>query len=376
MTDVHSPLLSQPGAVAPPEDCPDVGVPWHFGDPFAEQRASTRGAVVSDRSHRGVLAIAGDDRLPWLHSLTSQDFTALADGTGTEALVLDIHGHVEHHVVVAHLDGVVWLDTEPGSAGALLAYLESMRFWSKVEPRDASAELAVLSVVGPATDDLLTSLGVTLPRSPNGVSRLDGSGTAGGGLARRMPWPAAGAVDLLVPRQELAAWWGRLREAGAVPAGSMAFEALRVEALRPRLGIDTDDRTIPHEVGWIGAAVHLAKGCYRGQETVSKVHNVGRPPRTMVLLHLDGSTVELPETGDAVRSGDRVVGRVGTVVRHHELGPIALALLKRAVARDPELAGELMAGDDDRTVAAAVDPDSVPPEAPAPGRDAARALGR
>jgi folate-binding protein YgfZ len=156
----------------------------------------------------------------------------------------------------------------------------------------------------------------------------------------------------------------------------MAFEALRVEALRPRLGMDTDDRTIPHEVGWIGAAVHLDKGCYRGQETVSKVHNVGRPPRVMVLLHLDGSPSVLPDTGDAVRSGDRVVGRVGTAVWHHELGPIALALLKRSVVTGSTVPSELMAGDDDRVVMAAVDPDSIPPETPAPGREAARSLGR
>ena len=371
-----SPLLSQPGSVPPPDDSHDAGVPWHFGDPFAEQRAAARGAVVVDRSNRGLLAIPGADRLSWLHSLTSQHFTSLADGMGTEALVLDMHGHVEHHTVVAHLDGSVWLDTEPGSAAALLSYLDSMRFWSKVEPRDASAELAVLSLLGPATGDVLAAMEVTLPASPYGVNVLDGPGAAGGGIVRRMPWPALQSADLLVPRQELETWWGRLRDAGARPAGSMAFEALRVEALRPRLGIDTDDRTIPHEVGWIGVAVHLEKGCYRGQETVSKVHNVGRPPRVMVLLHLDGSPDVLPETGDAVRSGDRVIGRVGTAVSHHDLGPIALALLKRSAAREGSVAGDLVAGDEDRAVAAAIDPDSIPPEKPAPGRDAARALGR
>jgi folate-binding protein YgfZ len=358
-----SPLLTAPGAVANPEGAADFGVAWHHGDPFAEQRAAVRSAVVVDRSNRGVLAVPGPDRLSWLHSLTSQDFEHLADGAATEALILDVQGRVEHHAQAAHLDGTVWLDTEPGKAAALLAYLESMRFWTKVEPRDATAELAVLTLVGPDTPRILTDLGV----AGSGVTAL-----AGGGFSRPTGWPGQHATDLVVPRADLADWWRRITAAGARPAGSWAFEALRVEALRPRLGVDTDEKTIPHEVGWIGSAVHLAKGCYRGQETVAKVHNVGRPPRRMVLLLLDGTPEVQPETGDPVLAGDKVVGRVGSVALHHELGPIALALLKRTAPVD----GELLAGVDDRQVLATVDPDSVPAEGVAPGREAIRNLGR
>ncbi|KAA2260162.1 folate-binding protein YgfZ [Solihabitans fulvus] len=366
-TEQVSPVLSQPGAVAAPDGSPDTGVPWHFGDPFAEQRSAARGVAVFDRSNRGVLAVPGEDRLTWLHSLTSQDFTGLAEGVGSEALILDVHGRVEHHAVVANVGGTVWLDTEPGAVPPLLKYLTAMVFWSKVEPRDASGEFALLSVVGPEAEALLAKLGLPVPAKPNGVVEL-----ADGGLARRMPWPGHDAVDLLVPREALVDWWQRLTDAGARPAGSWAFEALRVESLRPRLGVDTDDRTIPHEANWIGWAVHLDKGCYRGQETVSKVHNVGRPPRRMLLLHLDGSREIQPETGDPVLAGERVVGRVGSVARHHELGPIALALVKRSVPVDTEL----IAGAEDRAVQAAVDPDSVPPDTPALGRAAARNLGR
>ncbi len=105
-----------------------------------------------------------------------------------------------------------------------------------------------------------------------------------------------------------------------------AFEALRIAAHQPRFGLDTDHRTIPHEVGWIGAAVHLDKGCYRGQETVARVHNLGHPPRRLVLLHLDGSADRLPAHGDPVELGGAAVGSVGSAARHYELGPIALAL--------------------------------------------------
>ncbi len=358
----ESPLLATPGAVAELEaGSPDAGTAWHYGDPFAEQRSAVRSVVVVDRSNRGVIAVPGDERLPWLHALTSQHFTELPELAGTEALVLDAQGHVEHHVVVGHADGTVWLDGEPDRTAGLLDYLGKMVFWSKVEPRDATSELALLTVLGPDADRLLTGLGVDVPTAAYQLTALPG-----GGFARRMPWPGRHAVDLLVPRDRLTDYWQRLTDAGARPAGSWAFEALRVEALRPRLGLDTDERTIPHEVNWLAPAVHLDKGCYRGQETVAKVANIGRPPRRMVLLHLDGSLEMLPETGEPVRLGDRVVGRVGSVARHHELGPIALALLKRSAPTD----AELLAGEGDHVVQAAVDPDSIAPEKAAPGRDA------
>jgi folate-binding protein YgfZ len=110
-----------------------------------------------------------------------------------------------------------------------------------------------------------------------------------------------------------------------------------VEARRPRLGYETDHRTIPHEVGWIGSAVHLNKGCYRGQETVARVHNLGKPPRRLVLLHLSGDSEELPPAGTPVLLGERQVGFLGTALHHYELGPIALAVIKRSLPDDAAL---------------------------------------
>ena len=341
----------------------DGEVPAHRGDFLAEQRAMARSAAVVDRSHREVLAVPGDERLSWLHLLLTQHVSDLPDGAGTESLVLDANGRVLHHMVVSHVDATVWLDTEPGDAAMLLDYLVKMRFWSKVEPRDATAELAVLSVVGPETSAVLTAAGVPVPDGPYSSAPLPG-----GGLVRRMPWPGPDAAEVLVPRADKDAWLARLTTAGAHPAGTMAFEALRVEALQPRLHRDTDDRTIPHEVGWIPSAVHLEKGCYRGQETVARVANLGRPPRRTVLLHLDAGDEELPTPGDPVLRDGRAVGRVGTVALHHELGPVALALVKRSVPVD----AELVAGTGDRAAPARIDPDSLPPDddAPPPGRAA------
>ncbi|MGW5051040.1 CAF17-like 4Fe-4S cluster assembly/insertion protein YgfZ [Actinokineospora sp. NPDC004072] len=365
---MNSPILSAPGAVPPPEETTDPGVPWHFGDPFAEQRAATRTAAVVDRSHRQVVAVPGEERLSWLHLVVSQHVSGLPAGAGCEALILDSQGRVDIHLVMSHVGDTVWLDTEAGAStvGArggrvpLLEYLEQMRFWSKVEPRDATAEKAVLTVVGPQTPAMLADFDLPVPDGEYATAER------GGVLVRRMPWPGPDAADLLVPRSDLAAWWTRITAAGARPMGSLAFEALRVAALRPRLGVDTDEKTIPHEVSWVPSAAHVAKGCYRGQETVSKVHNIGRPPRRMVLLHLDGAADELPETGAAVLAGERVVGRVGSAVQHHELGPVALALLKRSV--DPST--PLTAGG----AQAAVDPDSVPAEIGGAGRAAAQGL--
>ncbi len=351
-----SPLLTLPGAVPSPEESPDSGVAWHYGNPFGEQRDAASRAAVIDRSHRFVIAISGEERLTWLDTISSQRIKDLPDGTSAENLSLDVNGRIEHHFVQTDLGGVTWIDTETSPGPALLNFVTKMVFWSKAEPRDGS-ELAVLSLLGPDASAVLQAVGAPVPEGLYDAAPLDAENVSAGGFVRRMPWPGAHAYDLLVPRSALVGWFTRLRDAGAAPAGTWTYEALRVESIRPRAGVDTDVKTIPHEVRWIGGvtetgAVHLDKGCYRGQETVARVHNLGRPPRHLVLLHLDGSADGRPETGDEVTAGGRVVGRLGTVVDHFELGPIALALVKRTIPIETEL----VAG----PCAASIDPDSVP----------------
>jgi folate-binding protein YgfZ len=310
----------------------DEGVPWHFGDPLREQRVLSTGAGVVDRSNRDVLVVPGDDRLGWLHSICSQHVSSLADGDATEALVLSPHGHVEQHWQVTELDSTVWLDTEPGAAAEVLGYLHKMQFLKRVEPADVSADWAVLSLVGPAASTVLAVAGLPVPDRAGRATAIDG-----GGFVRRMDWPASEATDLIVPRAAAEGMIDALVQAGAQRAGLWAFEALRVEARRPRLGLETDHRTIPHEVGWIGSAVHLDKGCYRGQETVARVQNLGRPPRRLVLVHHSGDSDVLPEPGSPVELEGRTVGFLGTAVHHYDLGPIALAVVKRNLADDAAL---------------------------------------
>lgn len=301
---VSSSLLARPGAVD--GSGIDAGVAAHYGDPFREQRRLIESGGVVDRSHRGVLRVSGEDRLSWLHSLTSQHLETLPEGEVREALILSPHGHVEHHLVM-HDDGAsTWMHIEPGTTQALATYLESMKFMLRVEVHDESESFGVMSVLA------------------------DGE------------WR-----DELVATGELEA---RVDELGLSLAGHQAYEALRVADHRPRLGFETDHRTIPHEIGWIGTAVHLNKGCYRGQETVARVHNLGRPPRRLIAGYLDGTADELPPPHTPVELDGRQVGFLGSAVQHADLGPIALAVIKRQTSDDAMLTVEGMAMKPERVV--------------------------
>jgi len=313
MSDQESPLLAWPAAVQ--AGWPDQGVAAHYGDPLREQRGLDTTAGLVDRSNRGVLTITGPDRLSWLHSLTTQHLDRLAVGQSAQALILSPTGHVEHHLTLTDDGTTVWLHVEPGTAADLVAFLESMRFMLRVEVADVSQDYAVLTVLGPAGGDLAAELE---------------------GVRARVEPGSFGSIDLIVARDRLADAAAELVRRGGALGGMWAFEALRIAARVPRFGLDTDHRTIPHEVGWIETAVHLNKGCYRGQETVARVHNLGHPPRRLVFLDLDGSVDRLPAHGDPVeldRPGEErtVVGFTGSAARHYELGPIGLALVKRTV---------------------------------------------
>ncbi len=349
MTEYRSPLLDWPGAVA--ADGPDAGIAWHYGDPLREQRLAATRAGLLDDSHREILMGPGVDRLGWLHAIVSQHVANLRDGDSTETLVLSPNGHVEQHWRLTELtegteagEGTVWIDTEPGQAEAVLKYLLMMRFLKRVEPAVVTEQFALLGVVGPRAAEVLAAAGIPVPVA--GAVRYEG------GFVRAR---ADGRFDVLVPRARLADVAVSLRDSGAVPVGSWGAAARRVEARQPRLGLDTDHRTIPHEVGWIGSAVHLDKGCYRGQETVARVQNLGRPPRRLVLLHLSGDSEQLPVPGTPIERDGRAVGFLGTAVHHFELGPVGLAVVKRGVGP----ADTLTVGGQ----GAALDPDDAEPVA-------------
>ncbi|MBU4216131.1 MAG: folate-binding protein [Actinobacteria bacterium] len=355
----RSPLLDRHGAVA--GTGADAGVAWHYGDPTAEQRALVRGAAVVDQSQLGVVTVTGPDRLTWLHSITSQQLTGLAPRTSTETLVLSPNGHIEHAAAVVDDGTVTWLITE--TAPGLAAWLDSMRFMLRVEVADVTDDWAVLGepVAAEGGADELVTWHDLWPRVAVGGTRYGPSDEEHPGADRA--WRL-----VLVPRGELLREVAAREAAGWSLAGTWASEALRIEAWRPRFSHEVDHRTLPHELDWLRTAVHLNKGCYRGQETIARVHNLGRPPRRLVMLHLDGSGHLLPEPGASVRAqaDGPVLGVLTSSARHHELGPVALAVLKRSAPVDLDL----IVDEDGGAVAAAQDvvvpPDGVSVDRPAP----------
>ena len=283
-------LLSLPGAVA--ASGADAGVAAHYGSFNVEQRTLSSGEGFVDLSHREVVRIAGPDRLTWLHSLTSQHLESLAAGVWTDALILSPQGHIEHFFSGVDDGEAFTAWTEPGHGEVLLAFLERMKFWSDVVIT-AEPDLAV----------------VWRPAADGAVGRTS-----------------------FIPRDSLRAYV----DAAGPACGLWAYDALRIERGEPRVFVDTDHRTIPNEIGLVGT--HLDKGCYRGQETVARVHTLGRPPRRLVLLHLDGSENRLPTAGTPLLTeAGKEVGFVGTSARHFELGPIALGLVKRSVPLEDQL---------------------------------------
>ena len=280
------------------EDGPDKGAIWNFGEPNKEQRALAEGKAWADLSHLAVIAISGEDRLKWLHDLTTQYLVDAGAGIWLSAMILDPQGHVEYQFNVVDDGTTSYLVMDPHFVEGLSTYLNKMRFMLRVEVRDATQEFAVM-------------------RAPGAANEIGG--------------PFA-----LVPRAEL----DEMKEAfnsTATQVGTWALDAERVAAGRPRHGIDTDFKSIPNELGVLNGAVHMNKGCYRGQETVAKIYNLGKPPRRLVMLHLDGHAVVMPPTGTPVMNGEVQVGFLGTVARHHELGPIALAIVKRNTPVDAQL---------------------------------------
>ena len=367
-----SPLLTRPGAVATAPGDPDEPVPSHFGDPGREQAALAEGRAACALA-RDVVAVTGPDRLSWLTTLSSQVLTALEPGDGgAEALLLDAQGHITHALAALDDGRTLWLVTESGGGADLAAFLDSMRFMLRVEVAERPDVMA-LGALGEGLEALAQAARDTAPDSPTdpeapATSQADAAQTGAepqGSLIGlwRDPWP--GVVEggtsydvgedrphpgqgyrgghVLVPAQSVNAVVEAFLAAGEGRrlAGALAWEALRIEAGRPRHAREADARAIPHELDWLRTAVHLTKGCYPGQETIARTLNLGRPPRRLTVLQLDGLVGDLPRPGATVRMGERTVGAVTSVARHHELGPIALALLRRAVPAGEQLTVEV-----------------------------------
>jgi hypothetical protein len=297
-----------------------------MSNPFVDQRRLVEGdAAVSIEA--GVVLVTGPDRFDVLNATLSQDLRGLAVGDSRDALELDGQGRIQHSIhVLESIDGTLLI--VPGTSGAdVAAWLDARIFMEDVQALDVTTQFSVW-----------------------------GGAVAFGDLAWIDPWPTVvpGGItygDLVIPGW---AWVETLLPAGEQPnvdvLGADFVDPLRVVAGRPSMA-EVDDRSLPHELDWLRTAVHLSKGCYPGQETVSKIHNVGHPPRRLVRLHLDGSESVFAEAGDLVMLNGDVVGTVTTAGNHFDDGPVALAVIKRTV----DVTTELIVMHDEHPLAATQD---------------------
>jgi folate-binding protein YgfZ len=318
-----------------------LGVAASYGNPFTEQRDLLHGSALVDLSHRGVIAVSGADRLSWLDSLLSQELRSLHAGDSTEALLLDPHGHIEHAIRIVE-DGVTtWLLVDEGRSTSLAKWLDRMRFMKQVEVADVTETVATFGVFDSGVASAALEAVVLAPEATPLIWVDPWNHVSAGGwqYADSAEHPAGqwNYREVLVSRDRVAELVQAMMSAKIAPAGLIALDSLRIAAWRPRVTTEADATALPHETDWLRSAVHLNKGCYRGQETVAKVHNLGRPPRRLVFLTLDGSDAVLPEPGTPVFFGETEVGRITSSGRHFEEGAVALAVIKRSVAPDAEL---------------------------------------
>ena len=306
----------------------------HFGIPLKEQRQLADGAAVADLSATRVFRFTGPDRLTWLNSLTSQKIDQLAPGQSTETLVLSPTGHIEGWLRLVDDGEVLWALSDLRTDEAI-GFLDRMRFMLRVEIEDVTATHQAVGFVGAPPADLATTVVWDDPWPAIGAGSASYAVVDAGAPVASDSHPGA-SIDFriaVVEREVLRTW----RHEGLEVAGRDAWDALRIEAWRPDAQ-DIDHRALVGELDLLRTAVHLAKGCYRGQEAVARVHNLGQPPRRIVFLHLDGSGHLVPPAGAEVRAEVRgqlrAVGHVTTSALHWELGPVALAVIKRSV--DPE----------------------------------------
>lgn len=348
-----SPLLGLSGAI----EAEGMGVASHYGHPLGESRALEEGRAIVDVSNEGVIRVTGSDRLSWLNSMTSQELQNLKPGASTETLLLTPQGRIQHYAGVVDDGASTWLFVNADAAPDFAAYLNRMKFMMRVEVTDESADYGQIVTFAPEIAERIKSqIEVTAVWSDPWQDLLPGGFQYA--QANSHEWRA---IHLLIKRELLTEVARMVRAKEFSVAGRNALEALSIRAWRPTLA-EVDERAIPHELDWMRTAVHLNKGCYRGQETVAKVHNLGRPPRRLVMLHLEGADAEMPAPGALIHSQDdpeRPVGRVTRVALHHDWGAIALALLKRNTPVDAELTVVLPSGG----ACAAVQEVIVPPEA-------------
>jgi folate-binding protein YgfZ len=293
-----------------------------YSNPLVEQREFVSGSSAVLLEEKSVLVVSGEDRLIWLNDLFSQKLDDLKPGVSVEALWLDAQGRIVRDFHIVDDAEKSWLITYSTELANLVTQLQRMVFRAKVTIEDVSEDYAVVATWAKDVSGSVISWQDPWPEVTAGGWRY--------GEGPSEPWNYR---ESLVPVAQVDSVWKEFKH-----CGTMALDALRVAAMRPTGPNEIDEKALPHEFDWLASAVHMNKGCYRGQEAVAKVHNLGHPPRRLVFLHLDGSAHALPDLGDEIFGTDDVaIGKVTSVGQHHEMGPIALGLVKRNTPVDIDL---------------------------------------
>lgn len=381
--------------------------PEHFGNPLREQALLAQGQAWAWLS-RDVVEVSGADRLGYLTTVSSQVLTDLEnDGQSRQVLFLDANGHILYAALAVSAlvpapaeqaapgEQSVLLLVDAGCGEGLAQLLNSRRFMLRVQAQ-VHPDLQVAGAIGDGVQKLA---GVVDEKSlvttwhdpwpgitPGGSTYFTGARHPGanyhaGGVVVALeagqtapdqaaasgqeaaqlalaPGQAAASGSAAAPGQETVPG----QTTGLTQVGELAWEALRIEAGLPRWAREVDSRAIPNELDWLRTGVHLNKGCYPGQETIARTVNLGRPPRRLVQLQLAGWQGQLPEVGARVYlpAGDnpagKAVGTITSVARHWELGNIALALVRRGVPAQAELAVDLESGYESASQELLVDP--------------------
>jgi folate-binding protein YgfZ len=290
-----------------------------FTDNLAgEYRALTERCGLVDRSERGKLALTGGEAKEFLHGQVTNDVEALVPGRGCYAAFLTHKGKMLGDLRILDLGDELFLDTERASLQELFNMIRRYKLGRDVELHKRTVECGLLSLVGPDARRVAGAAGLGSDEHDNAAAEI-------GGVPVRLV-ATAGGVDLICDAARTAELKTALADVPEV--SEAAAEVVRVEAGRPRYGLDLDDSVIPQEAGLNERAVSFTKGCYVGQETVARLHYRGKPNR-----HLRGLRLSEPAAaGEALRLGEREVGRLGSSVVSPAHGPIGLAIVRREAA--------------------------------------------
>ncbi len=297
-----------------------IMLPGRFGEPAGEYAAVRGAAAVLDLGFRTIVRAVGTDRVVFLQGMLTNDVATLRPGMGCPALLLTIQGRPTADVRVAVLDDAFLLDVDVRLREALVEALEKLIIADDVELGALPAPLALIGLEGPGAETVL------------GVSSLapwaHAEVVVGGVRLRAVRASEVGGPGFVLhaPAGDAATVWDALIAAGARPCGMEALEGRRIEVGVPRIGLDSDARTLALELP-VEAAISSTKGCYLGQEVVARGTARGHVNRRLSGLVLDGP---VPPAGTPLLRDGREIGHLTSIGYAFGLGrPAALGFVRR-----------------------------------------------